>query len=507
MCNSYLELASPQWFNRATVFAPHRCLTVLSATSLSLAAGCMGGQSGDDGDYVPEVPAGGMPEECGSPHEMRTVEADEETSLGLTPEQLVAGLEQPELPFHWVEYSSTNLTAAHAPGPGATTLNLAFTLRSNPEDLGPQEAVKELVNTGDAGTTPCGDLVVAPVWVELETEDGAVDARIKGQLAFYSARSAGLYARFSPAALGGTFQLDAPVSKDAAQTWTVSAFALSASVWDGGSKGILTPEFTAKSTVAMGGGEAVSPPPSTVPVTGDGTIAVPDSWEAVGVWPRLEQCVPGMAIDMDDAIIGQSPRDILGVLGAETEFSLAVRTNATSNGLDTLDVELTTTLPDGLVCVNPSPQTGTLDITVPAHLGSTAGDAGAALDTDLRLTVRGYVDSRDPDVALTKVHFERAVEDVVLPLDRENFESSTGVSLAGTSAEYSQVWWTWFGDFTATDGAMQGRATFLVTSPNTEQTAEAESQAAEGGPGFQFSIDESGQHLPGDKLVEATLEP
>jgi hypothetical protein len=509
MCNPYLELFGQGWFNETTVSAPSRCLTALSATSLCLAAGCMGGQSGDDGDFHGGTPGGGfplpIPEHCAL--ETRPVEPDEETVLGVTPEKLVTGLEQPELPFHWVEYSSTNLTASHTPGPGVSSLQLTFSLRNAPADLGKDEAITELVSLPDAGSDPCPEhAVVVPVWIDADTADGALDARVKGQLTFYSPRVADLYARFSPEELGGTFELMAPIANDSDYVWSVHAYNLFGSVWSGGSRGVLSPEFTAQSKIAIGGGSAVSPPPNTTPNAGENAIVVPDSWEAVGVWPRLEQCLPGVVVDMDDAVIGKSPRAILEALGARNEFPLAVRTNVTSNDVRTLNVELTTTLAEGLVCANPTPQTGTLDVTVDAHLRGTDADTAGTLDTDLRLTVRGFVDTKDPDATLTKVHFERAIEDLVSAVERATFETSTGVSLTGTPEEYTQVWWTWFGDVATTDAPSQTSASFIVTSPNARQTAEAESQIAEGGPGFGFTIDENGQQLPGDKLLEATLE-
>lgn len=509
MCIPYLELPTRGWLNGTNVFASSRCLTVLTVTSLCCAAGCMGGQSGDDGDFSDDgalPPTGpGAPEECGQ--ELRPLEPDEETVFELSAEDLVAGLEQPEMPFHWVEYSSTNLTAMPAPPPSESKLSLSFTLRHAPADLGPSEAISEAISKPDAGANPCPSIVTVPVWIDLDTEDGALNARVKGRLVFYGARTAELYARFAPAELGGTFKLGAPLAKNSRETWSVSAYSLNASVWTGGSKGVLSPEFTSTSGVAVGDGSAVAPPPATPPAPNGGSaIFIPEAWEAVGVWPRLEQCLPGMAVDIDDAIIGKSTRDILDALNAHSDFALTVNSNATSNSFETLDVQLSTSPPGGLVCVNATPQTGSLDFTVDANLRALGVDAALPLYADLRLTVTGYVDLEDPAATLTRVRFERPIDDVAQPLTRETFESSTGVSLTGADAEYANVWWTWFGNVAVSGEQPSTNASFVVTSPNALQSAEVADQVAEGGPGFGIGLDENGQQLPGDTLLKATFD-
>jgi hypothetical protein len=471
----------------------------------------MGGQSGDDGDFVGpggvEAPQPTVPEHCLDLLETHPLEPDEATVFELTAEELVAGLAQPELPFHWVEFTSTNLSATHSPGPGETTLALAFTLRTDAADLlRPDEAITETRLEADAGTgSGCPEQMVnVPVWIDLDTAEGALDSRVKGQLTFYSAGTAMLRARFKPVAIGGTFKPAPPISKDDAYTWSLSAYSLSATVWNGGSMGVLSPEFVGSSTVAVGGGSAVSPPPAIPPVSDGDVIVVPEQWEAFAVWPRLEQCAPGVVVDMDDAIIGKSARDILGALGQESDYPLSVTSNATANSIETFEVQMTTTLPKGLVCVSPTPQTGSLELDVDARLVAMGADAGTSLDTPLLLTVRGQVDTRDPDAELMRVHFERLIDDAAQPLERSAFETATGVSLMGAHDEYTQVWWTWFGD--VAPGSSATTATFVVTSPNARQSAEAADQVEEGGPGFVIELDENGQRLPGEKLFEATLE-
>ena len=64
----------------------------------------------------------------------------------------------------------------------------------------------------------------------------------------------------------------------------------------------------------------------------------------------------------------------------------------------------------------------------------------------------------------------------------------------GIADEYTQVWWTWFGTVPKAGSSLQPNATFLITSPNAQQTAEVQLQIAEGAPGFSAVIDDSGGH-------------
>lgn len=498
------------------MFRRHRCLTALSATSI-LAAGCMGGQSGDDGDFTDvggqEPPTQApLPEGCGE-QDIRPVEADEQTVYGETPTELLAGVPQPTVPFHWVDYSSPNLTATHTPGVGTSKLDLALSLRTAASELAADEGIVETVAKAPSDDPVCPPQSVSvPVWVEATTEDGALNARVKGRLVFYGRRVAILDARFGPGESSGTLRVDAPVSKDPSTRWTLAGFNLWASLWPGGSSGTFSPEFQPTSDGASGssavvtGGVSTSPPPLPEPDDND-DIYVPEEWQAIGVWPRLEQCSPGTVVAPDEAVIGRSILDVLGEVEAQSRFPLTVRSNATSLALESLDVELTTLAPTGLVCARVSPQSGTLEFTVAGHLAASGAQAAPVLDADLRLRLRGHVDTVSADAVITGVHFGRQLQDAASPLERQRFQTETGLALMGIADEYTQVWWTWFGTVPKAGSSLQPNATFLITSPNAQQTAEVQLQIAEGAPGFSAVIDDSGgQQLPGDTLFEATLE-
>lgn len=493
------------------MFTTPRRLTALTASSLCLVVGCMGGQSGDDGDVVgggnggfPTRPPAPLPEECGQA-EPRPVEPDEETVFGTTPEQLVRGLAQPVVPFHWVTYETSEVTASHSPGPGSSSLTMSFTVRSETGDLFEDEAITETTVISEGSSPQCPEqFVVVPVWVELRTEDGALDARVKGQLTFYTPNVATLRARFAPEALGGTFELTELLARNPAYTWSVSSYELTATVWKGGSKGTLSPELSATTGSGTDSNSTVSPSPSTAPEPAqDRGVFVPERWAVVGVWPRLEHCAPGMAVSLDDPLIGRSARDVLDALSQRADFPLKVRM-PTSSEPQRLDLRLTTTLSSDLVCVTSSPQSSTLEIAVGAHLSAQNANADVNLDTDVRLTVTGYVDPLDANATLNRVHFSRTLSDASRPQERAAFETSTGVRLTNAPAEYTQIWWTWFG--AVSSDASARHAAFVVSAPNAEQSAIVAQQIAAGGPGFAVIYDETSQQLPGDVLLEATLE-
>lgn len=531
MCNPDLELGPKQWLNDVIVRRLAPCLTVVSTCLLGFVASCssfgmLGGQSGDDGDFNdgkgdgPEGPViegpGGFPAPIPQDPNCNaapvTVESDEPTSLELTPAELIAGIDPPNAPFHWMNYESQNLTASHSPGPGATALDLDLSLRTDPADLGPDETLAEWrpeeTDGGVAGT--CVPLVVVPVWVNVRTTDGALDERVKGTVSFNGVHIASLYARFSPDELNGDLDAGDPTSKDESITWSLDAYVLNATLWRGGSSGVFTPEFKATSREGVNGGSSpqggpVAAPPPALPPNGTTPVpAVLEQREAFGLWPRLEECVPGFALDMDDAFMGRSLREMFESLDAHSSYPLAIETNLTSTSLASVELALTTEIPTGLVCVNVTQQLGTMSLDVSAHLAATEPSA-VAISTDLRLSVTAHVDLTSPEAPFTRIAFERKVEDVATPVSRAIFQTEVGLDLSGVPEEYTQIWWSWFGSVSPQSDTAS--VTFLVTSPDAELTAHIEQQIAEGGPGFGIGIEEDAQVLPGDALLRAVSAP
>lgn len=525
MCIPNLESHFNQWLNVRNVRRLDLCLTAVSTCVLGLVMGCgsfniFGGQSGDDGDFKGDDPGGPTvegpggiprPENPGCDVEEVNVEPDEPTSLGLTPAELIASIDPPEAPFHWLDFESSNLSVSQSQGTGTSTLDLDLSLRTDPAELGDDEALIELLPTADSGGVDCGSYVSVPVWVTVRTADGALNARVKGSVMSYGAHIADLYARFRPAQVGGSLSVGEPKSTDDSVTWSLNAFVLNATLWEGGSAGSFMPEFIAKADdVAMGGStpasSPTSPPPLSMPSSATPVPVALEQREAFGLWPRREECVPGFALDMNDAFMGRSLHDMFATLDAHSSYPLRIETNLTETTPETFDVMLTTEVPSGVVCANVTLQLGTMSLDVAGHLSAaTSAPDALALDTDLQLAITAHVDLADPDAPFTRIDFERKIEDVAVPSARDAFQSQVGIDLTAAPAEYTQIWWTWFG--TVSPQTNSTSVTLIVTSPDAELTEVIEQQVAEGGPGFGIGIEESGPVLPGDTLLRGTSAP
>lgn len=509
MCNPYLECAMPQWLNEAIVLCPFHRLTALSLPLL--VAGCFGGQSGDDGDFrgpQPPVdsPVGGVDDPAlpeappdGCADETTALEWDELTAFGKPARELVAGIAPPDEPFFWVDYDSGNLEANHSLLEQNSTLHLEIDVRDEASEAEP--AVTQIVRKPVEGNEGMCDVTVVrvPVWVTLTTADNGLRVNeIAGYLDFYGPEVAQLHARFSPTQMSGSLNLSL-VTDTEPDVWQLSGFKLFADVWRGGSSGMLSPEFTRAGPApgtAIGG--MASPPPLAEPVSGNAyEIVVPERWEAVGVWPRLEQCVPGVVRHVNDPVVGVSVADVQTVLNAAAPFPLEITADRTESGFEDATARLTT---DGreLVCVEVS-RARELRFTVPASVVITTPNDGW-MEAALRLSVVASVSPSSPS-QLDAIHFERRFEDVPLALSRSEFEQQLGPSLTTVPSEYQKFWWTWFGSLTPMEPSPS--AVFLVTSPNAQQTELIQRQVAEGGPGFAFAQDESGQLLPGDPIFRA----
>ncbi len=476
-----------------------------------------GGQSGDDGDVHP----GGIPGPVSEPRPpvaegcddtTMPLDASQPTAFQYTASDLVARLVPPASPFFWVDYSSSSLDAQHTPGPGQDVLTVGLEVRSpqGPNDDG----IEQVSGTPSQDRQHDCDYVRVnvPVWVTLSTGEGALDVRAPGYVTFYGPDVAELQAHVSPTEMRGSFAFDQVSSKHAAYSWELSGFTLFAHLWHGGSAGVLSPEFTARSLspTSKGGSDVALPPPPTGPVGGSpNSIKIPDHWEAVGVWPRLEQCAPGVVRDVNDRVLGISVAQVLTTLGEYSTVPLGLETDATSSGLRALDVQFSAPVPSGLICVDVSLWDNHLNFQIPATLSNTAAIAAPpTTNVPFQLDVEASVafsSTSSTSVELTRIHFERSIDEVVQSLPREQLELETSLQLNTTPVDYAQFWWTWFGDVSPKTGGH--RATFLVTSPNAEQTAAVEKQIAEGGPGFSVGRDESGQLLPGDAIFQAISAP
>lgn len=512
-----MRLRVVEWIN---VASPLHRRTALSTNLLWCAlvgctSACMaGGQSGDDGDAHGGGPAldpgvdspVGMPEpENGCEEESRPLEPTDSTVFGLTPTKLLEGIAPPTAPFHWVNFSSSNLDVSHHPGPSETSLNLELSLRDAAQDLDSGEAILEAgpEPASDAGAQPClGPRVHIPVWVSMSTSDGALKARVRGTLTFYGRQVAELTSRFVPAELEGALEF-APFDVKTPDTeWTLHALNLFASLWDGGSAGAIRPEFVLSTQGTMGsGGAAASPPPATPPPSGVlDQIAIPEQHDAIGLWPRLEQCPQGVVRAVDDRVLGFSARDILNALNAEQTYPLEVTTNQTDLVTSALPLSMTAQLPEPLVCVTLDHTTATLSLTVPATLRAEP-EALPALSTDLSLALRATADPTAGQTTWQSIYFERSLADAVHDVSPSAVAADPGIPLDGVSTEYTRFWWTWFGHVEPASRA----ATFVLTSPNSAQTASVAELAAQGGPDFGIAVEPLAQVLPGDVLFEATL--
>jgi hypothetical protein len=511
MCNPYLEWAVPQWLNEAIVLCPFHRLTALSLPLL--VAGCFGGQSGDDGDFRGPQPPGpvdgpvggvdGLPlpeAPDGCEDDTTELEFDELTAFGKPALELVTGIAPPDAPFFWVDYDSGNLEANHSLPTRNSTLHLEFEVREESSDAEP--AVTQIARKPVEGNNRTCDVTVVrvPVWVTMTTADSGLRVNeVAGYLDFYGPEVAQLHARFSPLQMNGSLNLSL-VAKNEPDVWELSGFTLIADVWRGGSSGILSPEFTrAGPAPGTASGGMASPPPPAEPVSGHAyEIVVPERWEAVGVWPRLEQCLPGVVRHVNDPVLGLSVADVQTVLNAAAPFALEVSADQTNSGTQDATARLTTDSMD-LVCVEVS-GARELKFTVPGSLVISTPDA-TLTEAELQLSVVASVSPSSPS-QLDAIHFERRFEDVPLALSRSEFEQQLGPSLTTVPDEYQKFWWTWFGSLTPMEPSPS--AVFLVTSPNAQQTELIQRQVAEGGPGFAFAQDESGQVLPGDPIFRAT---
>ncbi len=183
-------------------------------------ANLFGGQSGDDGDVVDR---GGDPtaepphpedpdDDC---YETRELDATSPTSLGKTPAELIAELTPTSVLLHWVAFESPQFDVTYAPGPSETKLALSVSLRNAAEDVMSEDVISERTPTSEAATNmDCGGArVVAPVWIDLEARDGALDERFEGTVVLYGNATAEIFATVSVEDLGGTFQFNAVSSK------------------------------------------------------------------------------------------------------------------------------------------------------------------------------------------------------------------------------------------------------------------------------------------------------
>ena len=146
-----------------------------------------------------------------------------------------------------------------------------------------------------------------------------------------------------------------------------------------------------------------------------------------------------------------------------------------------------------------------LDMTTADSDAGTA-EAGALqrLDAETVFVISARADATATELLL--LQFVR--RDVQSSLTRAQLETATGLVI-DVPEEYETFWWSWHGTLTQAAGdPWQRRGAFQVNSLDAAQMAEVERVIALGGPPAGISYDgETGWPvLPGDKLVDATLE-
>jgi hypothetical protein len=281
---------------------------------------------------------------------------------------------------------------------------------------------------------------------------------------------------------------------------------LRAQLWPDGSAGMIYPEFVP--TKRSGSNVPAAQPPPDLPPDVEvlNTPLVPAQWNAVAVWPRLEQCAWGVARTPTDAVVGVSAQGVLDELSTQSSCSLTIAENKAGLAATALTSDVSLSALPALMCVTVDPLHQTLVFTVPAHLRAVDDTSeSTAVDAQLEVSILGQTDNR----TLTGIQFERALNETAASASRSEIEAATGMSLESIDAAYSQFWWTWYGHLTRNTavGTWDQETHLLVSSPNAEETRLVAEQVAQGGPGFGVSSNEQMVQLPGDVLFHAARVP
>jgi hypothetical protein len=467
-----------------------------AARSTGETAPPVGGQSGDDGDAVPDpgppapVPPG-LPDPPCDPQELE-VAWDDATSFGGSALDALNRLApNASVQLYWVPFDSLPDTSFR-PGPGPTSLALGIGARAD-------AAVKHVSWTRNWPDASCPDEALQlPVQLELKSADGALDLEVEGLLEL-SSGSAGHLSAELPAGLGGSFRFEQIAGGDG--HWKSIGFNLAAELWLDGSRGEINPSFELDQSAPPAG---APPPPPAAPApapAGSATPSVPDHWRSIAVWPQRENCdgeSRGTAgvYQPGDRAIGLSIADVVSDLNSRPDWTLL-------SGERALPVQFTLDLPSGAQCVRRAGRTMSFDVAASLR----AVDAtGAPLEhlaarSIFELTATSTLEGG----ALERLRWVR--RDLLQPQSRAAFEAGTGITL-DASEQYQQIWWSWHGTQTrsptqlgSTSGAL------LVSSLNAQQAAESARVVAQGGPGPGISFDATTQFpvLPGDSLLAAGI--
>jgi hypothetical protein len=456
-----------------------------------------GGQSGDDGDAVPDpgpptpVPPG-LPDPPCDPEEVEVAWDGATPFAGSALDALNRLAPSASIQLYWVPFDSLPGTT-FSPGPGPTALALGIRARTD-------AAVKHVTWARNWPDASCPDEALRlPVQVQLESADGALDLQADGVLELASG-SAGHLSAELPAALGGSFHFEQIGAAD--EHWQSIGFNLEADLWLGGSRGEINPSFD----LELSAQPAVAPhPPAIGPApapAGSATPRIPEHWRSIAVWPRRENCdgesrgtaaayLPG------DRAIGLSIADVVSDLNSRADWTLL-------SGERTLPVQFTLELPSGLQCVRQAGRSMSFDVAASLRAVENTGDPLEHLAARSVFEVTATA-TRD-GAALERLHWVR--RDLVQAQSRAAFEADSGIAL-DASDQYQQIWWSWHGTQTRANPSdpWSSSGALLVNSLNAQQAAEIARVLAQGGPGAGISFEATTQFpvLPGDSLLEADI--
>lgn len=458
-----------------------------------------GGQSGDDGDAVPDpgpptpVPPG-IPDPPCNPQEVE-VAWDAATPFGGSALDALGRLApNASIQLYWVPFDSLPGTTFR-PGPGPASLALGIGALAD-------AAVKHVTWTRNWPDATCPDQALRlPVQLQLKSSDGALNLEVEGLLELASG-SAGHLSAELPAALGGSFRFEQ--IGGAGEHWQSIGFNLEADLWLDGSRGEINPSFELDESTQPA--VPPEPPPATAAPApaGSATPAIPDHWRSIAVWPQRENCdgesrgTAGVYLPGDRAI-GLSIADVVSELNSRSDRTLLFGERA-------LPVQFTLELPSGAQCVRRAGRSMSFDVAASLRA---ADDTGAPLEhlaarSIFEVTAIGTLDG----AALERLHWVR--RDLVQPQSRAAFEAGTGITL-DASEQYQQIWWSWHGTQTRTSPTQPWSTSgaLLVSSLNAQQAAEIARVVAQGGPGAGISFDATTQFpvLPGDALLVAGIAP
>jgi hypothetical protein len=486
----------------------------LTCSFLFVLVGCVrdpgpsqtGGQSRDGSDLSPGK--GAPPVLCG--REDSPFALDVATPFGASALELVSNVAPAnESPLFWVPFDGIP-GATFTPGPGETSITLAIEPRT-----GELATLASYLPRLD-GALCEDDKLHVPVHVTLRSADGALDTSIDAELLFTSATTAELLTGFALDALDGSFAFGSLGEPELG--YVATGLVLEAQLWPGGSRGQLVPSLDVRRPVPPPNpsgylegvvGPAIPSPPAP-PTTGViQAPAISEHWQALAVWPRLDTCTgdcrgEAYAYEHSDRVIGSSLTDIVEAINALGPFTVAL-------GDQTASLLFQAETPTNLRCAAPKPfgtevasRSLSFDVQATLRAEDAAGSALAQLDTPSIFEITA---TSAADGMLAELRWSR--RDRAVGQSRSAFEQATGLTF-DAPAEYDQLFWSWDVSATRADAMApwSPRGALVVTSLNSEQTAESASVQTQGGPcaGF-FGEETKFPGLPGRPLIDAEILP